>query len=163
MSTLAGPSPQSPPSPPLLSQTLLPKVKLSLVLRLDFLLYQFLGLPLEEYADSTLTTLQLPPKIITPFLLMVLASLVTPRNSPAALDRYYAKMKTPVQPDHEADAAEVEKSYQDPHRFDHRRLLPGTGLEFQKPTIMDVLGFVVSLAACFGIIGLAVLMTRIGG
>ena len=62
-------------------------------LNLDFLLYKVVGLPMQNYSDALLKTLELPPKIIAPFLVMILLSLVTPKNSTAALDRYYAKKK----------------------------------------------------------------------
>jgi len=128
----------------------------------DALLYKLLGLDLQGYADSTLRTLDLPPKIIVPFLVMVIVSCFTRPNSQTALDRYYVKMKTPAEGDPREDAAQLEKSYQQPDRFDHHKLWPGSRLEFQKPTRLDVIGFVVSLAACFGIIALAMLLTRIG-
>jgi len=130
--------------------------------RCDFLLYQLMGLPLVEYSQATLTTLELPPKIFTPFLVMIVVSLFTRPNSKEALDRYYVKMKTPVYGNLEEDAAELEKSYREPQRFDERKIWPKSNLEFQKPTRTDVVGFVVSLAVCFGIIGLAVLLTSIG-
>ena len=130
--------------------------------RCDFLLYQLLGFDLREYSDSTLKTLDYPPKIIVPFLVMVLVSWITRPNSDAALDRYYVKMKTPAERDPDEDAAQLELSYQQPDRFNDRKLWPNSQLEFQRPTRLDVIGFVLSMAACFGIIGLAVMLTRIG-
>ena len=130
--------------------------------RSDFLLYKLLGLNLGEYSDSTLRTLDFPMKIILPFLVMVLVSWITRPNSKAALDRYYVKMKTPVQPTPQEDLANLEQSYQQPERYDDRKLLPNSQLEFQRPSRMDVVGFLLCLVACFGIIGLAVLLARIG-
>ncbi len=130
--------------------------------RFDFLLYKLLGIDLGEYSDSTLKTLDLPPKIIVPFLVMIVVSLFTHKNSQTSLDRYYVKMKTPVRSDPQQDAEELERSYREPDRFNHRKLWPNSSLEIQKPTRSDVVGFVLSLAACFGIIALAVLITRIG-
>lgn len=131
--------------------------------RLEYLLLNWLGLPLETYSDQLLETLKFPALILTPFLVMVLVSLVTPRNSQQALDRYYAKMKTPVDPDHAADAAELEKSYADPKRYAHKKLLgPDSSWEIQKPTLTDIVGFVVSLVICFAIVYLTVWMAKIG-
>lgn len=130
--------------------------------RFDFLLYKLLGIDLGEYSDSTLRTLDLPPKIIVPFLVMIVVSLFTKQNSKAALDRYYIKMKTPVRGDSQHDAEELQHSYEQPDRFKERKLWPNSNLEFQKPSRLDVLGFVLSVVACFGIIGLAVLITGIG-
>ena len=130
--------------------------------KLDFLLYQFAGVNLSKLNDATLGTLELPPKIILPFLVMILFSLVTRRNSRQGLDRYYAKMKTPVDPDHEKDLAKLEASYAAPEEMEKRKLFPGSDFEFQKPTLVDVLGFVVCVVACFAIIGLAVLAANLG-
>jgi len=130
--------------------------------RFDFLLYKLLGIDLGEYSDSTLKTLDLPPKIIVPFLVMIVVSLFTHKNTQTTLDRYYVKMKTPVGGDPQQDAEELERSYQEPDRFNDRKLWPNSSLEFQKPTRSDVVGFVLSIAACFGIIALAVLVASIG-
>ena len=97
-----------------------------------------------------------------PFLVMIVASLLTRKNSEEALDRYYAKMKTPVDPDPEADARKLEAAYADPSTCERVKLLPGSSLEFQKPTTEDVVGFIISVVVCFAIIGFAVLMAGIG-
>jgi SSS family solute:Na+ symporter len=130
-------------------------------LRLDFLPYRWLGVPLGELSDTTLATLDLPPKILAPFLVMIVASLMTRRNSEAALDRYYVKMKTPVRGSVDVDAAELALSYENPHRFDDRKLWPRSNWEFQRPTRADVVGFVLCVAACFAIIGGAVWIAQL--
>jgi SSS family solute:Na+ symporter len=129
---------------------------------LDFLLYQSLGMDLKSANNALLETLRLPPRLITPFLFMILVSLVTPRNGKEALDRYYVKMKTPVDPDREEDRRQMELSYEDPARFDGKKLLPGTELEFQKPTSTDVWGFLISVGICVLFIGLAAWVASIG-
>ncbi|MBW3598659.1 MAG: hypothetical protein KY475_15475, partial [Planctomycetes bacterium] len=63
---------------------------------LDFLLYQAMGMDLRKVDSALYETLRLPPRLITPFIVMILLSLVTPRTDAAKLDRYYVKMKTPV-------------------------------------------------------------------
>ncbi|HJN07972.1 MAG TPA: sodium:solute symporter family protein [Pirellulaceae bacterium] len=131
--------------------------------RLDFLLYQIVGVDFSKMANSTLATMELPPKIITPFLVMILFSLVTKPNSKEALDRYYSKMKTPVVPDHEADLRNLEEAYKNVEALEERKLFPGSSLEIQKPTQADWIGFLVCFATCFAIIGLAVWMANIGG
>ena len=129
---------------------------------LDLLLYDLVGMDLTTKSDAMLATLELPPKIIAPFLVMVLLSLISRSNSKQALDRLYVKMKTPVDPDPDADRREMETSLADPDRFNHRKLFPRSSLEFQKPGLIDVAGFLVSLAVCFLIIWLAVWVANIG-
>ena len=131
--------------------------------KLDFLLYQLAGVDFTKLANSTLATMELPPKIVLPFLVMILFSLVTKSNSKESLDRYYSKMKTPVVPDPEADLRNLEEAFQNVEALEARKLFPGSSLEFQKPTRTDWIGFLVCVAVCFGIIGLAVWMANIGG
>jgi SSS family solute:Na+ symporter len=130
--------------------------------RLDFLLYKPLGIDLGSLSDATLATLELPPKIILPFLVMIFFSLITPRNSQQALDRYYAKMKTPVDADRKQDERNLVSAYSDPQGQERKKLFPGTSLEFQKPRALDVIGFVVCVGICFAIIGVAALVAQLG-
>ena len=101
---------------------------------------KLLGLDLTQYRKAALKTLEFPFKIIAPFLVMIIASLLTQPNSKKALDRLYVKMKTPVDPDPEGDAREIDVSYARPDRFNNRKLLPGSNWEFERPTKMGFLG-----------------------
>ena len=131
--------------------------------RFDMLIYdKLLGIDLTQVRNATLATLDLPFKILAPFLVMIFASLFTTPNDKKALDRLYVKMKTPVKPDPEEDEAELQKSYADPARFDHKKLFPNTQLEVQRPTRYDFVGFLVCFALCFAIIGLVLLVANIG-
>ena len=67
-----------------------------------------------------------------------------------------------VNPDPAGDRAQMERSYAQPDRFDERKLFPGSSLEFQRPRAVDFWGFIACFAICFGIIGLAVLVSGIG-
>ncbi len=131
--------------------------------RLDFLFYELVGMDLISRNNASLKTLELPPKIFTPFLVMIFLSLITRRNSSHQLDRFYVKMKTPVDPDPDVDLKEIGKSYANPDRYNSRRLFAHPDLEFVKLKPYDIAGFVLTLAACFGVIGLAFLIAGIGG
>jgi SSS family solute:Na+ symporter len=129
---------------------------------LSFLVYDRMGVPLKTLSNAALETLRLPALLVLPFVVIILLSLVTPPGDKAALDRYYVKMKTPVDPDLATDAAELELSYRDPTRFDHRRLFPFWGLEIQQPKLLDIIGFLAAFAICFAIIGLTVWLANLG-
>jgi SSS family solute:Na+ symporter len=129
--------------------------------QLDYFLYQAAGIDLTKLRDPVLDTLGLPPKIIVPFLVMILFSFITPRNSKEALDRYYSKMKTPVDPDPKTDRQNLEEALKNPDALEEKKLFPGSSLEMQKPTRADVIGFVVCFAVCFAVIGLAWGITKI--
>ena len=123
---------------------------------IDFLLYQRFNVDLSSMRNGTLETLRLPTRLFLPFVFMILLSFVTPKGDEAKLDRYFVKMKTPVDPDPQKDAEEMRLSYENPHRFDDKRLFKRWGLEFNKPTVVDVVGFLTSFAICVGVVWLIV-------
>jgi SSS family solute:Na+ symporter len=131
--------------------------------KLDFLMYQLVGVDLQHMSNAMLSTLELPPKIITPFLVMILVSLFTPKCEKEGLDRYYSKMKTPVIPDPEKDHLELENAYKRIDELEQTKMFPGSSWEMQKPRVSDVVGFIICVAVCFAIIGVAVLVASIGG
>ncbi len=130
--------------------------------KLEYVLFDWLNFDLPAMSDQLLETMKFPALILTPFLVMFVVSLLTRRNSEVALDRYYVKMRTPVDPEPASDVAELEKSYAEPHRYDHKKLFPRSNWEFQKPTTADIIGFIVSVGICFLIIYIAVWMAKIG-
>jgi SSS family solute:Na+ symporter len=128
----------------------------------DFLLYAAVGWDLTTANVATLEALRLPTRLLLPFLLLVGFSYLTPRNRASALDRYFAKMKTPVQRDPESDLAELQRSYADPKRFEHQRLLPGSDWEMLRPSRLDVVGFLICVAICVAIVALMAWLLTVG-
>ena len=101
--------------------------------------------------------------MLLPFLVLIGVSLLTPRNSPEALDRYYAKMKTEVDADRKADLAKLEVAYADPSVLESRKMFPGSDFEMQRPRVKDIVGFVGACLVCVAVIGLLVWLAGIGG
>ena len=97
-----------------------------------------------------------------PFAVLFLLSLVTPRGSKLVLDRYFAKMNTPVRSDPQADSEALEAAYLDPSSTTGRKLFPKSDWEFVRPTKMDVTGFVISCIVCGLVIGLLLWLAGIG-
>ncbi len=129
---------------------------------LDFIVYAALGIDLSDANRATLEALRLPTRLILPFVVLVALSYVTPRNRAAALDRYYAKMKTPVLRDPEADQAALERAYQNPQALESQKLFPGSQWEMMRPTKLDVIGFVLSVAICAAIVWMLIWVASIG-
>ena len=123
---------------------------------IDFLLYKRLNIDLCSQSNGTLEALRLPTRLLLPFVFLILLSFVTPQGDKEKLDRYYVKMKTPVDPDPDKDAEEIRLSYENPQRFDDKRLFKFWGLEFNRPNVVDVVGFVASFAICIGVVWLIV-------
>lgn len=128
----------------------------------DFLVYHWLRMDLSQASKGTLEALRLPPRLVTPFLVLIALSFFTKPNSKQALDRYYVKMKTEVKPNPDDDRREMEASYANPQRFDDRRLFPNTQLEFVRPKTKDVVGFLTCVAICVAIIGLLMWLATLG-
>jgi len=129
---------------------------------LDFLLYSAVGIDLSGASKATLETLRLPARLLTPFLVLIMLSYLTPRGDAGVLDRYFAKMNTPVLADHEADRQALEQAYAAPESATGRKLYPQSDWEFVKPTRKDVIGFVASCAVCVAIIVLLTWLASIG-
>ena len=134
--------------------------------KLNLAFFVPLGVDIASQSKANRSALELVPKIIMPFLVMIIASLITSfagsGNSPEALDRYYAKMKTRVRPNPEEDQSRLEAVYAGEQQPARVKLFPNSQLEFQKPTKADVFGFLLSVLACFAIIGLAFWIAGIG-
>jgi solute:Na+ symporter, SSS family len=130
--------------------------------RSDFIVYRWAGLNMTKYTDATLATLDLPVKIFAPFLVIILISLVTPMDKSDAVNRYFIKMKTQVDPDPKQDEAVLKAAYADPAAAEAKKWFPGTNFEMQRPSKLDIGGFLFCFALCFGIIGLAAWVASIG-
>ena len=120
------------------------------------------GFDLSSASKSTIETLRLPPRLLMPFLVLMLVSCFTRREKDEVLDRYYAKMRTPVHPDPETDRRILAEACADPGRYDSRRLFPKSDWQFVRPTRTDVVGFLVSVVICFAIVGLLAWLAGIG-
>ncbi|MFP6752654.1 MAG: hypothetical protein VB855_13325, partial [Pirellulaceae bacterium] len=107
---------------------------------MDRLLYSVVGLNMTSYPTPLIKTLGLATKIVIPFIIMIVFSLILKPNDKEALDRYYAKMKTTVDPDPEIDRANLEAAYADPEAIEAKKLFPGSNFEFQRPSRTDIVG-----------------------
>ena len=79
------------------------------------------------------------------------------------LDRFYVRIKTPVIPNHEEDAKEVQRSYAEPHRFDWKKVFPESEFEFTRWGKEDVVGFLLGILGVILIIALTLFVAGIGG
>ncbi len=84
-----------------------------------------------------------------PIFMVIVFSLLTRPTDPARVDRFYARMKTPVGATLEQDAVAVQESYANPTRYDHLKMFPRTNWEFTKWNRQDALGFL----GCCGLVG----------
>jgi len=129
-----------------------PKVGLGR-LNTEMLIAKMAGFDLGHMKPSTLLTLRYLIDAFLPFLILIPISLIT-RNKGLEenIARFYVKMKTKVIADRDLDKAELQKSYDNPTRFDHLKLFPKSNWEFCKWNKEDTWGFLVSTALTVGIL-----------
>jgi len=128
----------------------------------DLLIYSAFGMDLQQASNALLKTLRLPTRLVLPFVVMMLLSLLTRPGTPEVLDRYYAKMKTSVDADEDRDRRKLEEAFQDLQQFEKMKLFPGTNWEFSRPSFFDVAGFLVCVAICCLLLWLLYWLANIG-
>ncbi len=99
------------------------------------------GIDLRALPKSWLVALRFFFDAFFPFLLLFLFSAFTRPVPKEHLDRFFAKMHTPVQPTEEEERAALEAAWADPGRFEQNKIWPGSDWEIMKPSRMDYLGF----------------------
>ena len=111
------------------------------------------GVNFHGYLRSGLDAVVFLLDALLPFVILFALSLLTRPVDRRALDRFFARVHTPVQRDRESDRREVELSCGDPRRFDHKLLFPGTDWEMLRPDRTDIVGFVVAIFVAVTIVG----------
>ena len=122
----------------------------------------WLGIDFSRFQKAQLVAVRFLFDALFPFVLLFLLSLVTQPVSKPHLDRFFAKMHTPVQKTPDAENKALEAAYQNPGQYEKNKLFPGSNWEILKPTKMDILGFGGSWLLVGVIILLLWLMTSIG-
>ena len=78
---------------------------------------------------------------LLPFVLLFALSWITRPVPKSDLDRFFAKIHTPVQPTPQAEQAALEAAYAEPSHYDREKIWPHSNWEILKPGWIDVLGF----------------------
>jgi len=101
----------------------------------------WLGIDFAGWSKAQLSAARFFFDALFPFLFLFLLSLVTKPVAKPDLDRFFAKMHTPIQPTPEAEAKALADAYADPDKFRARKIWPRSNWEIMKPGWKDVLGF----------------------
>lgn len=99
------------------------------------------GVDLKTWSKPQLVAARFYFDALFPFLALVLLSLVTRPEPSDALDRFFARIHTPVQPTPEADAAAVADACANPRKYDGDKWFGGRNWEILRPARSDYLGF----------------------
>jgi hypothetical protein len=124
--------------------------------RVEVYLLSLFGVDVTRFSPAMLMTTRYVVDGLLPIAILMIASLLTAPTDPARVARFYARLKTPVAVTLEEDAAEVERSYANPSRFDHLKLFPRSNWELTKWNRLDVLGFV----SCCGLVGFVLIVFK---
>ena len=130
--------------------------------RVSLLFPAVLGVNLERLSVGDLNALGFYLDILVPFLIIILVSLFTRRNSVEGLDQFYGRLQTPVRGTPEDDAREMELTRRQPTRFRQNKLFPNSSVELLKPTRRDLLGFLAIWGVVLLVILFLYLLTQIG-
>ena len=108
------------------------------------------GMDLAGCTKAQLVALRFLFDALFPFALLFLFSLFTRPAPKEAMDRFYARIHTPVQPTPEADEEAVARTAARPEEMEARKLFPGSQWEIAKPGKGDLLGF----GGCWLVVGI---------
>jgi len=112
------------------------------------------GLNVQNYSKAALVAMRFAFDALFPFILLFLFTFFTRPGTKRALDRFFAKMHTPVQKTLEEDARVVEQNADQPDIFEKDKIWPGSNWEILKPGWQDYAGFFGSWV----IVGLLILL-----
>ncbi len=110
------------------------------LLSFELLAIDAIGFDLSKNDYAMNETIRLLIRSIWPFFILILIALFTKPEPKEMLDRFYVKMKTPSVADREEDERQMQLSYQNPQRFDNKKMFPNSSWEFEKFEKVDIKG-----------------------
>ena len=119
------------------------------------------GLNLTRMTGRDLQSVQFFFAAIFPFIVLAIASLLTRPPPQDKVDWFFGKMKTPVGATPEFEAAAMEETRRNPHRFDQTKLFPRSSWEWTRWDKVDTVGFLICLGVSGGIIAMFWFLLRL--
>jgi len=101
----------------------------------------WLRIDFSGFKKSQLVAIRFFFDALFPFVFLFLVSLFTKPAPKTNLDRFYAKLHTPVQKTEDEERRALQESYENPGKFEKDKIKPGSNWEIMKPTKLDILGF----------------------
>jgi SSS family solute:Na+ symporter len=112
------------------------------------------GADFAGFSKAQLSAVRFGFDAVFPFLLLFLLSAVTRPVPKADLDRFFARVHTPVQPTPEEEERALRRAVEHYEEIEARKLRPGSNWEIMKPKLVDILGF----AGCWALVGVIILL-----
>lgn len=113
-----------------------------------------LGIDFTGSSKAQLSAARFAFDALFPFVLLFLFSAFTRPVPKADLDRFFAKVHTPVQPTPEEEKRALSRAVERYEEIEARKIKPGSSWEIMKPKLVDILGF----AGCWVIVGVIVFL-----
>ena len=110
------------------------------------------GIEFSNFSKPQLVAVRFFFDALFPFVLLFLLSFITRPVAKPYLDRFFAKMHTPVQKSAAEEKKALEDSYANPNKFKKDKLFPNSHWEIMKPSKMDFIGFGGSWILVAGVI-----------
>ncbi len=132
------------------------------MLKVELVMMDLLGVDLATNKYALNESFGYILRVLIPFSVVILVSLFTRPEEQGVLDYFYGRLRTPVSADHDIDDIEVEKTRQDPKRFDHLKMFKNSNWEFRKWTQRDWKGHGAILFTSGGVILLMYLVVTLG-
>jgi len=120
------------------------------------------GIDFSGFQKSQLVAVRFFFDALFPFLLLFLISWLTKPAPKTVLDRFFARLHTPVQKTPEADEQAVADAYRNPDGWKENKIWRKSNWEINKPSRMDYIGFGGSWLLVGMIILFLYLITSIG-
>jgi SSS family solute:Na+ symporter len=112
------------------------------------------GADFSGFSKAQLSAVRFGFDALFPFVLLFLLSAVTRPVPKADLDRFFARVHTPVQPTPEEEERALRRAVERYEEIEGRKLRPGSNWEIMKPKLVDILGF----AGCWLLVGVIILL-----
>jgi SSS family solute:Na+ symporter len=112
------------------------------------------GIDFSGFNKAQLSAVRFGFDAMFPFLLLFLLSAFTRPVAKADLDRFFARVHTPVQPTPEEEARALRHAVEHYDEIEMRKLRPGSNWEIMKPKLVDILGF----GGCWLLVGIIILL-----
>ncbi len=113
-----------------------------------------LGIDFSGFSKAQLSAVRFGFDALFPFVLLFLLSAFTRPAAKADLDRFFARVHTPIQPTPEGEERALRHAVEHYEEIEARKLRPGSSWEIMKPKAVDILGF----AGCWVLVGVIVLL-----
>ncbi len=112
------------------------------------------GIDFEGASKAQLSAVRFGFDALFPFVLLFLLSAVTRPVAKADLDRFFARVHTPVQPTPEEEERALRHAVEHYEEIERRKLRPGSNWEIMKPKLVDILGF----TGCWLLVGVIIFL-----